>query len=200
MPDQEENPPPAPKRVDLKPQGSLYISLILTSLFCYGLYTFVTEKEPNKCGMSYMYEYPQYINLTSNHPKYSLYAYSEGKLSEKVAKGQFSGIPVLFVPGNAGSFRQVRSMASIALRKAIEESKYKIHFDYFAVDFVEEFSALYGGTLNDQAAFVRSSIKQILELYKGDHNPKSVVLIGEYLYSEFLHSFRSISLYYHKII
>ena len=58
-------------------------------------------------------------------------------------------------------------MASIALRKAIEDFKYKIHFNYFAVDFNEEFSAIYGGTLKDQAAFVRQSIRSILSLYKG---------------------------------
>jgi glycosylphosphatidylinositol deacylase len=96
-----------------------------------------------------------------------------------VYKGKFIGIPVLFIPGNSGSFRQVRSLASIALRKAIEDTKYKVHFDYFAVDFVEEFSALYGGTLEDQAAFVRQSIVDILRLYQGQKQaPTSVVLIG----------------------
>ena len=70
-------------------------------------------------------------------------------------------------------------MASVALRKSIEDFKYKIHFDYFAVDFNEEFSAIYGGTLQDQAAFVRKSIERILKLYDGAENaPKSVVLIG----------------------
>ena len=82
----------------------------------------------------------------------------------------------MFIPGNAGSFRQVRSLASVALRKAIEDTKYKIHFDYFAVDFVEEYSALHGGTLEAQADFVRRSIEAILGLYEG--RQKSVILIG----------------------
>lgn len=172
----EEAPSQAPKRADLKPTGVFYISLTLSGLFMLGLYDFVVEKEPNKCAMSYMYEYPQFINLNASHPKYSLFAYGEGMMAEAVSKAQFSGMPVLFIPGNAGSFRQVRSLASIALRKAIEESKYKIHFDYFAVDFVEEFSALYGGTLKEQATFLRQSIKDILKLYKGQQT--SVVLIG----------------------
>ena len=187
MPEEEEpkeqsepSPQPGPKRADLKITAVLWISLALSFLFVLGLHDFLAEKEANKCGMSYMYELPQYVNISkTKHDKYSLYAYGEGKLSEAVYKGKFSGIPVLFIPGNAGSFRQVRSLASIALRKAIEETKYKIHFDYFAVDFVEEFSALYGGTLHDQAEFVRKSIQDILSLYEGQKQPpKSVVLVG----------------------
>ena len=46
------------------------------------------------------------------------------------------------------TFSQVRSLASVALRKAIEESEYEVHFDFFSVDFNEEFSALYGGSLS----------------------------------------------------
>lgn len=168
-----------PKKVNLAATAVIWISLILTTLFATGIYEFIIEKEPNKCAMSYMYELPQYINLNVSHAKYSLFAYGEGPLSEKVQKLDFSGIPVLFIPGNAGSFRQVRSLASIGLRKAIEESKYKTHFDYFAANFVEEYSALYGGTLQDQADFVRQSIRIILGLYKGlDKRPQSVILVG----------------------
>ena len=154
------------------------IALILSALFGLGSYTFLVDKEPNKCGMSYMYELPQYIKLSQpEHYKYSLFAYGEGQLSEPLRKGQFSGVPVLFIPGNAGSFRQVRSLASVALRKAIEETKYKTHFDYFSADFGEEYSALFGGTLEEQAGFVRDSVKAILKLYK-EQRHTSVILIG----------------------
>lgn len=37
---------------------------------------------------------------------YGLYAYTEGKLIENVRKHKFTGIPVLFIPGNAGSYKQ----------------------------------------------------------------------------------------------
>ena len=46
----------------------------------------------------------------------------------------------------------------------------------FAVDFVKEYKALHGGTLEAQAEFVRQSIEAILGLYQGKQ--KSVVLIG----------------------
>ena len=116
--------------------------------------------ETNGCIMTYMYEYPEYepIKLTEvarqRFPKYRLYVYGEGKYSQKHKDGKFSGIPVLYIPGNSGSYKQVRSMGSVALRKAEDQNQYKLHFDYFAVDFNEEFSAIYGGVLEDQTLFV----------------------------------------------
>jgi glycosylphosphatidylinositol deacylase len=59
----------------------------------------------------------------------------------------------LFFAGNAGSFKQVRSLASVALRKAIDMTKYKTHFDFFTLDFGEEMSAIYGPVLDDQSNF-----------------------------------------------
>ena len=40
-------------------------------------------------------------------PNYGLYAYGEGKMAEALRENKFSGIPVLFVPGNSGSHKQV---------------------------------------------------------------------------------------------
>lgn len=40
------------------------------------------------------------------YPRYGLYAYGEGFVTEKLRRMYFSGIPVLFVPGNAGSHEQ----------------------------------------------------------------------------------------------
>merc|ERR1719376_495941 len=105
--------------------------------------------------MTYMYEYPQYVpikmedKVAQQFPKYGLYAYGEGegKHLERLKAEKFSGIPVLFIPGNSGSHKQVRSLASVALRMAIKKSEYKVHFDYFSVDFDEEHSAFYGGVL-----------------------------------------------------
>ncbi len=38
--------------------------------------------------------------------RYGLYAYSEGKYIERARAMKFTGIPVLFVPGHGGSFKQ----------------------------------------------------------------------------------------------
>ena len=137
--------------------------------------------EPNRCDMTYMYEYPQYIPIPMNSSsKYKLVAYGEGegKRTDKLGKEKFNGIPVLFIAGNAGSSKQVRSLASVALRKSIEDHKYKIHFDYFAVDFEEEWSAFHGGVLEQQSQFVVESVERILGLYRDQPQVQSVVLVG----------------------
>ena len=120
--------------------------------------------------------------VQEKYPKYRLSVYGEGQeYLGAVGGGLYYGIPVLFIPGNAGSYRQVRSMASVALRKAFQDDvRFKYHFNYFTIDFNEEYSALYGGNLNDQADFVAECVKKILTLYqvKTKSPPKSVVLIG----------------------
>lgn len=42
----------------------------------------------------------------NDHKRYSLWAYSEGHNIESMRKMKFSGIPVLFLPGSAGSHKQ----------------------------------------------------------------------------------------------
>lgn len=72
----------------------------------------------NGCIMTYMY--PQYIPVSSpanvSASKYGLYLYHEGwktiDFSQHLKK--LSGIPVLFIPGNGGSYKQA-SLDSMAL-------------------------------------------------------------------------------------
>ncbi len=81
------------------------------------------------CGMSWMS--PGYVRVPVRIPdrpslerKYNLFLYREGGLSPTVnvdadgflrpGKPVLHGQPVLFIPGNAGDFRQVRSVASSA--------------------------------------------------------------------------------------
>jgi glycosylphosphatidylinositol deacylase len=52
-------------------------------------------------------------------------------------------------------------------------------FDYFTVDLNEEYSALFGGVLEDQREYVHHCLHRILELYRNNANkPTSVILIG----------------------
>jgi len=44
--------------------------------------------------------------MEEKYPRFGLYAYGEGFLTEKLRRMHFSGIPVLFIPGNAGSHEQ----------------------------------------------------------------------------------------------
>ncbi|KAF4575291.1 GPI inositol deacylase [Pleurotus pulmonarius] len=129
--------------------------------------------------MSYMS--PSYVLQTgfderwSNLAKrYSLYLYREvawddGKLP--------SGIPVLFIPGNAGAAGQVRSIASSATRQYFQrpgvvadefETGWKRAvkpLDFFALDFNEDLSAFHGPTLESQLRYGSNAISYILSLY-----------------------------------
>lgn len=40
-------------------------------------------------------------------PHYGLYYYNEGRIPIEVHKNQFNGAPIIFVPGNGGSYKQV---------------------------------------------------------------------------------------------
>ncbi|XP_068084428.1 GPI inositol-deacylase isoform X2 [Anabrus simplex] len=164
--------------------GFVGISVVIFICFILGLHNFLTNFEENGCEMTYMFEYPQYVkislspNITKHYSRYGLYAYGEGQFTERLRQMKFSGIPVLFIPGNSGSYRQVRSLASVSLRKTLN-SHLRYHFDYFSVDLNDEYSGLFGGILKEQTEFVQHCIKRILQLYSaGAYSPNSVILIG----------------------
>ncbi|CAK1547233.1 unnamed protein product [Leptosia nina] len=139
----------------------------------------------NYCAMTFMFEYPQFVKISLDEnkifPQYGLFAYSEGRFTEKSRKMWFDGVPVLFLPGNSGSHMQARSLASVALRKALSNG-YENHFDYFTVSYNEELSGLFGGVLQSQTEFAAACVHKILSLYKNHKYtksvPTSVILIG----------------------
>uniref|UniRef100_A0A8D2L1X5 GPI inositol-deacylase n=1 Tax=Varanus komodoensis TaxID=61221 RepID=A0A8D2L1X5_VARKO len=156
----------------------------LAALVLLGVRDVLFQYEENRCSMTYMFEYPEYLKIklprkiSRRYPAYELYLYGEGSYAEENRNLILTGIPVLFLPGNAGSYKQVRSFGSIALRKA-EDIDYKYHFDVFSVNFNEELVALYGGSLQRQTRFVHECIKVILKLYKGQvFAPRSVTVVG----------------------
>lgn len=153
-------------------------------LLAIGLRELLTGFEENRCSMTYMFEYPEYrrVSLPRRvarlYPAYGLYLYGEGIYAQETRNLKLSGAPVLFLPGNAGSHKQARSLGSVALRKA-ENMEGGLHFNVFTVDFNEELVALYGGSLQKQTHFLHESIKAILRLYKHLKSPpQSVVLVG----------------------
>ncbi|KAJ7535798.1 hypothetical protein O6H91_12G046400 [Diphasiastrum complanatum] len=88
---------------------------------------------PNSCIMTYMY--PTYIPVPGppevRSDKYGLYLYHEGwrKIDFQLHLRKLSGVPVLFIPGNGGSYKQVRSVAAESDRAfnggPLEESFYQ---------------------------------------------------------------------------
>uniref|UniRef100_A0A8C5IXB7 GPI inositol-deacylase n=1 Tax=Junco hyemalis TaxID=40217 RepID=A0A8C5IXB7_JUNHY len=156
----------------------------LAALVLLGVRDVMFLYEENRCSMTYMYEYPEYLKIklpkktARRYPAYELYLYGEGNYAEENKNLLLTGIPVLFLPGNAGSYKQVRSLGSIALRKA-EDVDFKYHFNFFSVNFNEELVALYGGSLQRQTKFVHECIKVILKLYKDrEFAPSSVAIVG----------------------
>uniref|UniRef100_A0A6B2ED42 GPI inositol-deacylase n=1 Tax=Phlebotomus kandelakii TaxID=1109342 RepID=A0A6B2ED42_9DIPT len=164
------------------PKVFLVISLLCLCFYLYGIVTVFTNSEKNLCKMTYMYEYPQFVRINfrenKRFPKYNLYGYAEGHLTEVARNGDWNGAPVLFIPGNGGSYKQARSLASVALRKGLDNN-WAHHLDYFTVDLNEEYSALFGGVLEEQTEFIGQCIKQILNLYRRLPNrPQSITIVG----------------------
>ncbi|KAI9064870.1 GPI-inositol-deacylase [Trametes sanguinea] len=130
---------------------------------------------PQGCRMSWMW--PTYLLQTGfDHSwtplarRYSLWLYREGNLESNLLHGS----PVLFIPGNAGSSHQVRSIASSAANQYFSapyqvspefENKGYTGLDFFAVEFNEDLSAFHGPTLDSETAYASRAIDYILSLY-----------------------------------
>ena len=124
--------------------------------------------------------------------KYSLYLYREGGVDEDT---RVKGVPILFIPGNAGSYKQMRPIAAEAahyFQDVLREDGTSVNngkrpLDFFTVDFHEELTAFHGQTLLDQAEYLNEAIAYILALYQdpqrslresGLPDPKSVIILG----------------------
>lgn len=107
----------------------------------------------------------------------------------------------MFIPGNAGDYKQSRSIGSVSERgylhrrlegnrqlsqRELEEEAKQLsinRFDHFSIDYNEELSAINGIFLEDQTQFLNDCIRKILSLYDknskpGFVKPTSVILIG----------------------
>ncbi|KAI9368847.1 PGAP1-like protein-domain-containing protein [Aspergillus egyptiacus] len=128
--------------------------------------------------------------------KYNLFLYrEEGVDAYNQENLGLKGAPVLFLPGNAGSYRQVRSLAAEASRhyaQVVQHDQERLKagtrsLDFFMIDFNEDMAAFHGQTLLDQAEYVNEAVAYILSLYHDPRrtqrdpdlpDPSSVILIG----------------------
>ncbi|WYZ45465.1 hypothetical protein EsH8_VIII_000781 [Colletotrichum jinshuiense] len=149
------------------------------------------------CRMSYMR--PSYIRLrdfdtehTRFATKYSLYLYREQGVDDE---RKLRGVPILFIPGNAGSYKQVRPIAAEAANYYHESLQHDEaaaaagarNLDFFTVDFNEDITAFHGQTMLDQAEYLNEAIRYILSLYMDPRmsardsdlpDPTSVLVLG----------------------
>jgi glycosylphosphatidylinositol deacylase len=104
-------------------------------------------------------------------------------------------VPVLFIPGNAGSYKQVRPIAAEAatyFHDVLRHDPAAINagtrtLDFFTVDFNEEFTAFHGQAILDQAEYLNEAVAYILSLYHDPRrsardadlpDPTSVIILG----------------------
>ncbi|TFY56592.1 hypothetical protein EVJ58_g7544 [Rhodofomes roseus] len=146
----------------------------------------VKTLSPQGCRMSWMS--PSYVlqaglntSWTPLASRYSLFLYREVGWEGPV---ELRGSPVLFIPGNAGSSHQVRSIASSATRQYFS-SPYHVSpafepgpqqpVDFFALEFNEDLSAFDGHTLDAETDYARAAVDYILSLYE---KPTSIIILG----------------------
>ncbi|KAL8137355.1 hypothetical protein V2J09_003356 [Rumex salicifolius] len=177
------------------------LALLVALAGTYGL----LRPTPNGCTMTYMY--PTYIpvpapkNLSSS--RYALHLYHEGwkKIDFNEHLKNINGIPVLFIPGSSGSYKQVRSIAkeshwayttgplertfyqeaSLAQQKGgfnlsasvSLPNQYIRNLDWFAVDLEGEHSAMDGRILEEHTEFVVYCIHRILDQYKESYEARA---------------------------
>ncbi|KAF8213968.1 PGAP1-like protein-domain-containing protein [Mycena galopus ATCC 62051] len=163
--------------------GTLGVLSVLVVAYLYSATVDTASSlSPQGCRMSYMW--PSYVlqaefdvAWTPLAKRYSLWLYREVDAHGRgwEATHVSNGVPVLFIPGNAGSSRQVRSIASSAVRQYYDApysvaAEFKSRpnlkpLDFFAVEFNEDLSAFHGPTLDAQTEYTARAIAYILSLY-----------------------------------
>lgn len=172
------------------------VSIIGLALFCLTGYLYMaTINEGDTPGCRIVFMGPSYARIrgfdeshTRFASKYSLYLYREQGKDPIPQTGEdldfLKGTPVLFVPGNAGSFRQIRSIAAESANlffdsRGLLRNRNVQNLDFFSADFNEDFTAFHGQTLLDQIEFLNDAVKFILGLYENRPNPpKSVIILS----------------------
>ncbi|EFQ99381.1 GPI inositol-deacylase [Nannizzia gypsea CBS 118893] len=182
---------------------STIIVTILGLLLVFGIVqSYLTlQVDPQGCKTPSML--PTYIKLggfdtehTRFASKYNLYLYRERGVDDYSEEDiGLKGVPVLFLPGNAGSYRQGRSLASEAslyFHNVLQHDQDRIKvgtrsLDFFMADFNEDMAAFHGQTILDQAEYINDALSYILSLYHDTNrarrdtdlpDPVSVILIG----------------------
>jgi hypothetical protein len=108
---------------------------------------------PHSCSMSFMHPRWQRVRRAAiPDSKYTLFSYhdSASTLQEPI-------FAMLFVPGNAGSYKQARSIGSAVL---LSQSSFAV----FAINFNEEYSALSGALQNEQLVYLETCIDELRAL------------------------------------
>ena len=118
---------------------------------------------------------------------YSLYRYRE-YLHDALKQSAVSGIPAIFIPGNAGSYKQVRTFASISsfYYKDYLEAKGKVtkelrKYDWYSIDTRESLLAFDAQGIRDVAAFVEKAMDTIAKRHSKRAKTLGIKWDGKFL-------------------
>ncbi|OQS00368.1 hypothetical protein THRCLA_05979 [Thraustotheca clavata] len=169
----------------------LSVSVGLFIVFSVLFYTdFVsTTRLENPCAMTY--SSPVYTklevrpsaladpSLLHTFAKYTLSTlHMDGDDRYVKHRHKYDGVPVLFVPGHLGSYKQARSYGQHLYELYRDSGNSKISYDFFLVDFNEEATGFTGYFMAEQGFYINEAIKKILNLYDAADRPTSVVVIA----------------------
>lgn len=175
-----------------------YIGICLILLIC-AVSKFLEFSGPDSQQCRPIWMYPSYARIdgfdtrfTPLAHKYHLYLYREQGKDKEPLNGneiQLDGVPVLFIPGNAGSFKQSRSIAAESAniyfesKDILDNQVNTRNLDFFTADFNEDFTAFHGQTMLDQAEYLNDAIAYILSLYEESSSydmplPESVIIVA----------------------
>eukprot|EP00963_Diacronema_lutheri_P003388 scaffold282_cov345-Pavlova_lutheri.AAC.2 len=142
------------------------------------------KRDPGRCEMTYMWPNYVQVDVPDGVGPYALYRYVESR-HHYVYKMQMEAHevpeskdawPVLFLPGSGGHSKQVRSLASECARRELQTGKRM--FDWYALHFNEEKSALDGRLLFRELEFALATVKELARLYPqhGEKDSKLIVV------------------------
>ncbi|KAJ3261327.1 GPI inositol-deacylase [Boothiomyces macroporosus] len=148
---------------------SVFVLLLsIYSKFNYGI-------DPKHCDGTYIYPGYSLLDFKSSNPalnrRYQLYKHHE-------AGRDVRGIPVLFIPGNAGNYTQVKSLGSVAYRLWLKRNQSDHPLDLYTMNTKGELAAFHSNLLEDQAFYANEAIQYILESYPKNIQPESVIILG----------------------
>lgn len=134
-----------------------------------------------QCEMTYMHPSYNQINTTSQLQRYRLFRYQDMGPTALWPGSESNMIPVLFLPGNAGSYRQVRSLAGETARQGARQFEIGARqLQWFSADFDEEHSALDGTIAEQHVNFAMDCIRR-LETQHAAQSPNStfqIIVVG----------------------
>ncbi|CAL9733620.1 GPI inositol-deacylase [Monosporozyma servazzii] len=175
-----------------------YMGISFIILLC-AVSKFLQFSGPDSQQCRPIWMYPSYARIdgfdtrfTPLAHKYHLYLYREQGKDKEPLNGneiQLDGVPVLFIPGNAGSFKQSRSIAAEAAniyfesKDILDNQVNTRNLDFFTADFNEDFTAFHGQTMLDQAEYLNDAISYIISLYEESNTydmplPESVIIVA----------------------